>query len=65
MPGDLDSVRKAMTGSANPPPEPFAFSLASSPNLNETKSGTLHLADSSNFKVSTTIAVGQEITQCV
>jgi oxalate decarboxylase len=54
-----------MTGSANPPPEPFAFSLASSPNLNETKSGTLHLADSSNFKVSTTIAVGQEITQCV
>jgi oxalate decarboxylase len=56
VPGDLDSVRKAMTGSAGTPPEPFTFSLASQPNLNGTKSGTLHLADSSTFKVSKTIA---------
>jgi oxalate decarboxylase len=56
VPGDLDSVRKTMTGAAGSPPEPFTFSLASSPNLNETKSGTVQLADSSNFKVSTTIA---------
>src|ERR1700757_3392241 len=55
VPGDLDSVRKAMTGTAGTPPEPFTFSLASQPNLNGTKSGTLHLADSSTFKVSTTI----------
>jgi oxalate decarboxylase len=56
VPGDLDSVRKAMTASAGSPPEPFTFSLATSPNLNGTKSGTLHLADSNTFKVSTTIA---------
>ena len=36
--------------------KPFTFSLATSPNLNGTKSGTLQLADSNTFKVSTTIA---------
>src|ERR1700730_12926927 len=56
VPGDLASVRRVMTGNAGAPPQPFTFSLASSPNLNETKSGTLQLADSSIFKVSTTIA---------
>src|SRR5436190_171005 len=56
VPGDLPAVRKAMTGNAETPPQPFTFSLATSPNLNGTKSGTLQLADSSNFKVSTTIA---------
>jgi len=56
VPGDLDTVRKTMIGDASSPPEPFTFSLASSPNLNKTKSGTVQLADSSNFKVSATIA---------
>jgi oxalate decarboxylase len=56
VPGDLPDVRKEMTGNAQTPPQPFTFSLATSPNLNGTKSGTLQLADSSNFKVSTTIA---------
>ena len=56
VPGDLPAVRKAMTGNADTPPQPFTFSLATSPNLNGTKSGTLRLADSSTFKVSTTIA---------
>src|SRR5947208_3175512 len=56
VPGDLPAVRKAMTGNAETPPQPFTFSLAASPNLNGTKNGTLHLADSSTFKVSTTIA---------
>jgi len=56
VPGDLSSVRKAMTGSAGTPPEPFTFSLASSPYVSQTKGGTLQLADSRNFKVSTTIA---------
>ena len=45
-----------MTGNAETPPQPFTFSLATSPNLNRTKNGTLQLVDSS-FKVSTTIAV--------
>jgi oxalate decarboxylase len=45
-----------MTGNAETAPQPFTFSLATSPNLNGTKSGTLHLADSNTFKVSTTIA---------
>src|SRR6201988_2381776 len=56
VPGDLPAVRSAMTGNAETPPQPFTFSLAKSPNLNMTKSGTLQLADSSTFKVSTTIA---------
>ena len=56
VPGDLPAVRSAMTGDAETPPQPFTFSLAASPNLNVTKSGTLQLADSSTFKVSTTIA---------
>jgi oxalate decarboxylase len=56
VPGDLAAVRNAMTGNAETPPQPFTFSLATSPNLNVTKSGTLQLVDSSTFKVSTTIA---------
>jgi oxalate decarboxylase len=56
VPGDLPAVQKAMTGNAETPPQPFTFSLATSPNLNGTKGGTLHLADSNTFKVSTTIA---------
>jgi oxalate decarboxylase len=57
VPGDLASVRKATTGSAGTPPEPFTFSLGSAPNLNTTKGGKLRMADSSTFKVSKTIAV--------
>jgi oxalate decarboxylase len=56
VPGDLSSVRKAMTGTAAAPPEPFTFSLGSAPYASQTKSGTLQVADSGNFKVSTTIA---------
>src|SRR5437660_8458509 len=57
VPGDLSSVRKAMTGAdRDSPPEPFTFSLASAPYVSQTKGGTLQLADSGNFKVSTTIA---------
>jgi oxalate decarboxylase len=56
VPGDLSSVRKAMTGTAGAPPEPFTFSLGSASYVSQTKSGTLQVADSGNFKVSTTIA---------
>jgi oxalate decarboxylase len=56
LPGDLESVRKAMTGKAALPPEPFTFSLASAPYVTNTKSGSLHVADSNSFKVATTVA---------
>jgi oxalate decarboxylase len=56
VPGDLPDVRNAMTGNAETPPQPFTFSLTASPNLNVTKSGSLQLADSTTFKVSTTMA---------
>src|SRR5882757_7186417 len=49
VPGDLLSVRKAMTGAAGTPPEPFTFSLASAPYASQTKGGTLQIADSGNF----------------
>jgi len=56
LPGDLASVRKEITGTLDAPPNPFTFSLTSAPYTTQTKSGTLQLADSGNFKVSTTIA---------
>src|ERR1700730_1364144 len=56
VPGDLAAVRTAMTGALEAPPEPFTFSLAWAPYTTQTKSGPLQLADSGNFKVSTTIA---------
>jgi oxalate decarboxylase len=56
VPRDLASVRAAMTGNAGVPPNPFTFSLGSSAPTSETKGGRVQIADSSNFKVSTTIA---------
>ncbi len=56
VPGGLSAVRQAMTGTAGAPPYPFTFSLGSSAPTSQTKSGTLQIADSSNFKVSTTVA---------
>ncbi len=56
VPGDLSAVRQAMTGNAGAPPNPFTFSLGSSAPVSQTKSGTVQIADSTNFKVSTTIA---------
>src|SRR5713226_1619153 len=55
VPGDLSSVRRGMTGSLSASPEPFTFSLASAPYTTDTKGGTLQLADSRTFKVSTSI----------
>jgi len=56
VPGELSAVKKAMTGKAGAPPYPFTFSLGSSAPVSETKSGKVQIADSNNFKVSTTIA---------
>jgi oxalate decarboxylase len=63
VPGDLSAVRKAMTGNAGASPEPFTFSLASSPYVSQSKGGNLQLADSGNFKVSTTIAATLQTIQ--
>jgi oxalate decarboxylase len=56
VPGSLSAVREAMTGTAGAPPDPFTFSLGSSVPISQTKGGTVQIADSSNFKVSTTVA---------
>jgi oxalate decarboxylase len=56
VPGDLSGVREAMTGAAGAPPNPFTISLGSSAPHSQTKGGTVQIADSSNFKVSTTVA---------
>src|SRR5246500_807481 len=45
VPGDLSSVRKAMTGAdRDSSPEPFTFSLASRSYVSQTKGGTLQVA---------------------
>jgi oxalate decarboxylase len=56
VPGDLSAVRHAMSGTADAPPNPFTFSLGSSAPINQTKGGMVQIADSSKFKVSTTLA---------
>ena len=39
-----------------PPPNPFVFTLADGPATKQTKGGKVQIADSTNFKVSTTMA---------
>jgi oxalate decarboxylase len=56
VPGDLSDVRKKMTRTADLPPYPFTFSLGSSAPISQSRGGMVQIADSSNFKVSTTIA---------
>jgi oxalate decarboxylase len=56
VPGDLSAVRQEMSGTAGAPPYPFTFSLGSSAPISQTRGGMVQIADSSNFKVSTTIA---------
>jgi oxalate decarboxylase len=56
VPGDLSSVRQAMTANAGVPPHPFTFSLGSATPISHTKGGKVQVADSSNFEVSTTVA---------
>jgi oxalate decarboxylase len=56
VPGGLSAVRQEMSGTAGAPPYPFTFSLGSSAPISQTRGGMVQIADSSNFKVSTTIA---------
>ena len=57
-PPPLDTVKRAMEKPGDFPPYPFTFSLASSAPVKKTKGGEVRVADSSNFNVSKTIAVG-------
>src|SRR6202035_28844 len=54
-PGDLAADRQAVSGKSAPP-HPFTFSLGSSAPTRETKGGSVRIADSRNFTVSTTVA---------
>jgi oxalate decarboxylase len=56
VPGDLAADQKAATRNAGAPPYPFTFRLGSAAPTKETKGGQLWVADSSNFRVSTTVA---------
>jgi oxalate decarboxylase len=51
---------QASVRSGGVPPEPFTFSLGGLPPLKTTKGGVLRVADSTNFKVSKTIAAAIE-----
>ena len=56
VPGSLAADQDAIKSPAGAPPNPFVFSLGSGPVARQTKGGFVQLADSSNFKASTTIA---------
>jgi oxalate decarboxylase len=55
LPGDLAVDRAAVSG-RGAPPHPFTFSLGSMAPTRETRGGTVRIADSRNFTVSTTVA---------
>jgi oxalate decarboxylase len=56
VPGPLAEDRKAAAGSLVPSPLDFAFRVAQQPISKRTKGGQVRIIDSSQFKVSTTIA---------
>jgi oxalate decarboxylase len=56
LPGDLSADEVAVRGADGAPPYPFTFSLGASTPVSRTKAGELQIADSGNFKVSTTVA---------
>ena len=58
VPGPLASAQASVESHAGKPDYPFVFSLADAPRVNETRSGYVQIADSSNFHVSKTIAAG-------
>jgi oxalate decarboxylase len=58
VPGQLSAVEAAIREPLGLPPFPFTFSLGSSEPVRKTKGGEVRVADSSNFTISKTIAVG-------
>ena len=57
-PGPLAEVQAAMASQAGTPEFPFTFSLADAPKVGDNAGGFVQIADSANFRVSTTIAAG-------
>ncbi len=55
----LATVETQIAAAAGKPPNPFVFRLGDMPPNQETKSGTVRVADSTNFLVSKTIAATQ------
>ncbi|MBE7218933.1 MAG: cupin domain-containing protein [Caulobacteraceae bacterium] len=55
-PGPLAADQAAVRSATGAPPNPFTFSLGASPIVKQNPGGTVQIADSHNFKVSTTIA---------
>ena len=55
-PGSLASDQAAIKSPNGAPPNPFTYPLAKGPVAKQTQGGTIQIADSNNFKVSTTIA---------
>jgi oxalate decarboxylase len=58
VPGPLAEVQAAMASKAGAPEFPFTFSLADAPKVSDNRGGFVQIADSSNFRVSTTVAAG-------
>jgi oxalate decarboxylase len=56
VPGDLAADRKAAQKTEAAPPHPFIFPLGSSTPVRESGNGSMRVADSTNFAVSTTVA---------
>jgi oxalate decarboxylase len=59
----LETVEAQMAAAAGKPPNSFVFRLAEMPPSQETKSGTMRIADSSNFFVSKTIAATRVVVK--
>jgi oxalate decarboxylase len=57
-PGPLAEVQAAMASKAGAPEFPFTYSLADAPKVSDNRGGFVQIADSSNFRVSTTVAAG-------
>jgi oxalate decarboxylase len=58
VPGPLAEVQAAMASKAGAPEFPFTYSLADAPKVSDNRGGFVQIADSSNFRVSTTVAAG-------
>ena len=56
MPGPLSEDQSIAAGSLGPSPQDFAFRVTQHVDTKRTKDGEVRIIDSSNFKVSTTIA---------
>ncbi|WP_027578830.1 oxalate decarboxylase family bicupin [Bradyrhizobium sp. Ai1a-2] len=56
VPGELAADRAAISKNADMPPHPFIFSLEGSRPRRQSDAGSIHVADSTNFNVATTVA---------